>query len=228
MAPRWFLGFDCATKTLAFSLFSIDFEGYKANKIKLWEDLAKAVDGKLSVREIKALDKESKKFVVFADGEVKDLFPGRPDASIHTVERIKALADYVNDRILPSIAQHATSPPEVVVEFQMGPNAPARTIAAAIIALFHKSKVYIVGPTLKNKMWFCEKGKYCYFVQKYKTTYCANKAHAAFNFSYLETLFGTKIPSTKPTNLRGHIADSVMQVFGHLRYGNDETPEMQF
>ena len=75
---------------------------------------------------------------------------------------------------------------------------------------------------------------YCYLNYDYKNDFIvdldnvwkwlgfSNKAHAKYNFALVEELFGTKIPLTTPASLRGHIADSFMQVLGYLIYGPDE------
>lgn len=217
---RWYLGFDCATKTLGFGLVGIRLEHYRENRARLWQSLQLLLRGKLTKDQAAGLDRETASLVQIADGEVTDLFPGRPDKSIHTIERLCALGDYVDARVLPAIAPHAAAL-SVPIEYQMGPNAPARAIAASLITLFRKHRTFIVGPSLKNKVWFTEEGKYCYFVQKYKSLYPANKAHAKFNFEHLERVFGTDIPATKPASLRGHIADAVMQVFGHIMYWDE-------
>jgi hypothetical protein len=173
---------------------------------------------------VAAIDAETRNFVRIIDGSTADLFPGRADDDIPTVERLRAVARYVASRVRPAVA--AIVPPgerlRVVVEFQMGPNAKARAVAAALIALFSEEDVIIVGPTLKNKIATCEEGRYCYFAERYKTSYSANKAHASYNFARLEALFGSTIPPTVPATLRGHIADSFMQVIGYLVHGPDE------
>lgn len=224
--PRHFLGFDCATKTLAYGIISIDLERYAKRRVVLWLLVLKAVRGLLSPAELVRLNAETRGFIRIPHGAVTDLFPGRRDASISTVERIRGLAEYVEGTIMPKVAGYPGIEP--VVEFQMGPNAPARTIAASLITLFHKYKVFIVGPSLKNKVALCEEGRYCYFIEKYKKAYDANKAHAKFNFAELERLFPSAIPPTKPAALRGHIADSVMQILGYLMFGNTEDPEKSF
>ena len=241
--PRWHLGFDCATKTFAFSLSRVDLEAFAAGRERIraqarailevvrraeglsHEDPAAAARLVDEVAPATAeLDAETRDFVRIVDGETVDLFPGRADNDIPTVERLRAVARYVADRIRPVVA--ASVPPgerlRVVVEFQMGPNARARAVAAALIALFAEEDVIIVGPTLKNKVATCEEGRYCYFAERYKTAYSANKAHASYNFARLEEVFGTGIPPTVPAALRGHIADSFMQVIGYLVYGPDE------
>ena len=241
--PRWHLGFDCATKTFAFSLSRIDLEAFTAGRGRIRTQARAILE---VVRRAEALshedpvaaaclvdevapataelDAETRDFVRIVDGETVDLFPGRADGDISTVERLRAVACYVANRIRPVVA--ASVPPgerlRVVVEFQMGPNARARAVAAALIALFAEEDVIIVGPTLKNKVATCEEGRYCYFAERYKTAYSANKAHASYNFARLEEVFGTGIPPTVPAALRGHIADSFMQVIGYLVHGPDE------
>ena len=241
--PRWHLGFDCATKTFAFSLSRIDLEAFAAGRkhipararaileVTRRAEALRHVDVAAAMRlmagvepSAAALDNETRDLVRIVDGETADLFPGRSDDDISTVERLQGVAHYVARRVRPAVA--AVVPPgerlRVVIEFQMGPNAKARAVAAALIALFAEEDVIIVGPTLKNKIATCEEGRYCYFAERYKTSYGANKAHAIYNFAKLEETFGTGIPPTAPASLRGHIADSFMQVIGYLVHGPDE------
>jgi hypothetical protein len=238
--PRWHVGFDCATKTFAFSVCYVDFEGFRAAapalraRARACAEMLRRAEGsapeealnlhRSARRALEALDKEVGGFLKIADGETVDLFPGRPDDDVGTVERIKAVSKYIRERVRPSVA--ARVPPSerlrIVIEFQMGQNSRARTVASALVALFADDDVIIVGPSLKNKVFVCEEGRYGNFASKYAAAYGANKAHAKFNFAVLEAAFGTEIPETKPKSLRGHIADSFMQVLGYLIYGPDE------
>ena len=157
-----------------------------------------------------------------------DLAPGRADADVSTVERIQALAKYIAARVRPALAAalaiaqpQATQSPLIVIEYQMGPNARARAIAAALVAFFAAERVVIVGPSLKNRVSVSPEGQYGHFLQRYSNSYGANKAHALFNFAALERVFGSGIPPTPPAR-RGHIADSCMQVLGFVLHGADE------
>jgi hypothetical protein len=237
--PLWHLSFDCATKTFAFSLSRIDLDAYAAASAQLRRRLeaarevasrAAALDQPADAArlvaalevEVPKLAAEVRSYLRLVDGATSDLFPGRPDADISTVERLRAVARYVAQRIRPALrVVPADERLRVVIEYQMGANARARAVAAALVALFAEDDVIIVGPSLKNKVAVCAEGRYCHFAQRYRTTYGANKAHAKFNFARLEALFGTSIPETTPA-LRGHIADSLMQVMGYLAYGADE------
>ena len=239
--PRWHLGFDCATKTFAFSLSRVDLGGIPARGLARGAALQEGVRraqaaldagdpagaaclAALIAPAVTALEAETNDLLRIVDGEMVDLFPGRADKDISTVERLRAVARYVAGRIRPAVA--AAVPPEerlrVVVEFQMGPNAKARAVAAALVTLFVEDDIIIVGPALKNKVAACEAGRYCYFAERYATPYSANKAHSMFNFSQIEKVFGSSIPPTTPASLRGHIADSFMQVIGYLVWGPDE------
>ena len=251
LQPGWFLGFDVATKTFAFSLSRIDLGAYASGRGRIraralaclevvrragalgaaapglaeaWRLLASVAPA------IAALDAETAGFVRIVDGETADLFPGRADDDIHTVERLRGVVRYVAARVRPAVA--AVPPGErlqVVIEFQRGANARARAVAAALVTLFAEDDVIFVGPTLKNRVATCEEGRYCYFAERYRRTYSANKAHAKFNFARFEEAFGTGIPPMHPPSLRGHIADSFMQVVGHLVFGgSDEEARLRF
>ncbi len=236
---RWYLSFDCATKTLAFSLIRVEacpdineMRALRARRLLLLNELqmikserpenAAKIDRLAEATT--TLAKETN-FITFVDGETVDLFPGRADRNIHTVERVKALSAYVARRIKPSLTKNGATAATLVIEFQMGANAPARTIAAALIAMFASHDTYLVGPSLKNKLEFGPNGQYYKFVEKYARLYDANKEHTRHNFAYLEQVFGTKIPPSQSSRMRGHIADSVMQVLGWIAAGQD-TAEM--
>lgn len=239
--PKWYVGFDAATKTFGFSLSRVDLAAYRAARSRLTGQARAAAEllrrAEAALREgdagkaaaltasvapgLAAADAETRGFIRLVDGETKDLFPGRADRDIATVERLRAVARYVAARVRPSMWRHCVDAEGVrtVIEYQMGANAASRAVAAALVTLFAEEDVIFVGPSLKNKLATCEAGRYCYFAEKYASSYAANKAHARFNFARVEEVFGTSIPETKPASLRGHIADSFMQVLGHLAYG---------
>lgn len=246
---KWHLGFDCATKTFAFSLSRVDLAAYRSTRDGLRKQIAAArevlrraaalVDTdpenahKLveTVRPIiERADADTRSFIYIVDGETADLIPDKKDQEIPAVERLRAVARYVNSRVRDSVRKNVPSgePLRVVIEFQMGPNAPSRMVAAALVTLFVENDVIIVGPSLKNKIATCEEGRYCYFAEKYSSAYGANKAHAKFNFSRIEAAFGSEIPITRPPSLRGHIADSFMQILGHLVHGSEENAAAMF
>ncbi len=170
-------------------------------------------------REAGALARQTKEWVQLVDGETVEFYPGVPDKRIHTVPRIRAVVDYVRERVRPALAAHAVADPIVLVEFQMVPNYPARYVAAALVAEFAGDRVYLVAPSLKNTVSVCAAAQYALFAEKYASSYTANKAHAACNFGHIERLFGSGVAASSAAK-RGHVADSFMQVLGFIRAGS--------
>lgn len=236
---KWYLSFDCATKTFAFSLCWVDLAGWAAasaaarRRLGAAQELVRraacaagpgaAAAVAAAAEAVAALDAETRAYLRLADGEVVDLAPGQLDAEIPTVERVRAVVRYVARRVRPALvaAGAADGPLRVVVEYQMGQNAPARTVSVALVTLFAEFDVTYVAPALKNMVYTCEAGRYYAFAERYRRGYDANKAHAAFNLTHLEEKFASTIPPC-PLPLRGHIADSVLQVLGLLVYGPSE------
>ena len=112
-------------------------------------------------------------------------------------------------------AQEATTalaPLKVFVEYQMGPNHKAQAVAVALLTLFAECDTVLVNPSLKNSVAVCAHGRYSNFASRYATSYGANKAHCAYNFARLEQAFPSGVAPALSKSLRGHIADSVMQV----------------
>ena len=320
MSDGFYLSFDCATKTLAFSLCWVGLGAFRARHAGI---RAEAAAGRESFAKLSALarrplgpaeaeavragaERLREKTAGLAaevagacrllDGETVDLFPGRADSDISTVERIRALAAYVASRVRPSLRRHGAdrglatglatglaptglaptglaptglaptglaptaeagaavqqdcaavqqdcaavqqdcdtmevgaavqqdcaAATTVLIEFQMGPNARARAIAAALTALFVDFQIAFVGPTLKNKIAFASSTEWYRFAEKYATTYGANKAHAKANLAEFERLFGSGVAPSSAA-LRGHIADSFLQVLGYIVHGTEIT-----
>jgi len=216
----YYLSFDCATKTFAYSLsyVNLDAANIKNNLQSLLDiDFDK---NKLDLCALRLIEDTFLKFrssiIYLIDGAMIDFFPNIPDAKIDTVERIKKMSNYIKQTILPKIKDLPNI--EIFIEFQMGSNHKARMISSALIAIFSEYTVRLINPSLKNKVYLSENGKHKYFIQKYSNLYSANKEHAKYNFELVEKVFQSNIPYTKK-NERGHIADSFMQVLGYILYG---------
>jgi hypothetical protein len=212
----YYLSFDCATKTFAYSLSYVNIDSISIIKL-----LADTINHNFSVFEntittAKFSDFKSK-IIKLIDGEVIDFFPKIPDNKIDNVERIKKMSNYVKEVIFPKIKDIKIDNIEIFIEFQMGSNHKARMISSALIALFSSYVVRLIHPCLKNKVYTCENGKHKHFIKKYSNLYTANKEHSKYNFFIIEKLFSSSIPLTNK-NDRGHIADSFMQVLGYLLY----------
>jgi hypothetical protein len=250
-ARRWYLSFDCATKTLAFSLMAFDIRSLRrrvpdlrrkcAEYSAYLRDLQAQIKTALitpakplpqvvceNISRVKnaiaAINAELAQYVELVDGETVDLCPGIADKDIHTVPRVQALIPYIESRVMPAVAKHCGGDSIIVlVEFQMGVNAPSRVIASSLITLFIKHDVRIVGPSLKNKISLFDSGKYCFYIEKYTTLYTANKAHTKANLEYFVNTFNCgHVLKTTPKKYWGHIADSLCQIFGEACDENED------
>jgi hypothetical protein len=151
-------------------------------------------------------------FVRIHAASTADLCPGIKDADLDTVERIRLVVNYLQLQVDPLLRDHPNI--NVMVEYQMGPNAHARIVADAIITYYIHYTPIIVPPALKNRIFLCEEGKYQNFISTYSTTYQANKKHAIANFNHLlKTVY-----SDVPPDPYGHVADSCLQVLGWLKF----------
>ena len=92
-------------------------------------------------------------------------------------------------------------------------------VMTAIVAALANFNCVIVPPKLKNRIETCESGRYYKFAQKYADPYDANKEHSKYNFAYIEKHFESSIPKSQTAAMRGHIADSFMQILGLLIIG---------
>jgi len=205
----YYLSFDCATKTFAYSLsyVNLDPNHIKCALSELFLSLSK--DNFM---------KFTSSIVNLIDGEVIDFFPKIPDSKIDSVDRIVKISNYTKQHIMPKIKHIPISDIEIFIEFQMGSNHKSRMISSSLIAIFSEYKVRLIHPSLKNKIYTDEIGKHKNFIKKYSNLYTANKEHAKYNFHKIEEIFQSNIPYTKKTD-RGHIADSFMQVLGYLIHG---------
>jgi len=227
-----FISFDCATKTFAFCYGEINIEKKIINNYIeevdrqiLYIQSIQSIQNIQNIQNIQSIilsciscieniKNGIKNCIQLYDGETVDLFPGISDEKIDIVNRIKKLVSYINTRI-----PYISSDVKIFIEFQMGQNPKARAIVPALITYFHNNEIIMVNPSLKNKIYMTDKGRYCYFIEKYSSNYSANKIHCKYNFEKIEEYFYSKIPySTK--SMRGHIADSFMQVLGYLIYKN--------
>lgn len=217
----WYLGFDCATKTFAYSLSHIDLTRMEEYK-KTLDDIQRrknvaavdAVDALLA--EAHKLDLDTKSMIKILCGKTINLVEYGSDYG--TVSRIKSLKKSIDEHVLPAIACIPKDELLIVVEYQMGQNSDSRSIMYALVALFADYEIVIVGPSLKNKVSLSKDGKYSVFLKKYKSSYSANKAHAVYNFEHIVRLFTSDIGSLKKKDI-SHIADSFMQVVGFVLFG---------
>lgn len=221
------LSFDCATKTFAFCAIKYIkgfFPDHFENIHKDLKELKLEIDNLEKIENFSKCEELTNRFneicqrfqnnFSLIDFETKNLFPGKKDREISSVERVKSAAAYIKKRIMPLISDES-SDVLIIIEYQMGPNANARTIADAIIALFCDYETIVIKPHMKNKEFFTEAGKMENFYEKYSSNYEANKAQTKYNFNTYLKIFPSDIKITKSEI--GHVADAFMQAMSVLK-----------
>jgi hypothetical protein len=219
---KYFLSVDCALKTFAYCIVKVDSTNfdYVTKKIGI---LCQILEHPKKINAAKykelaliyeKLDLMVRGYIVILAGDVVNLTDKE-----HTISQIKALSDYCKMHIMPIMRQ---LPPQVnvIIEFQMGQNNDSGLIMIAFAALFIDYNCIIVGPSLKNKIYFSEEGRLSNFISKYSSSHYANKAHAAFNFKLILPHITSAIRPLKNSEVN-HMADSFLQIFGYINYGDD-------
>ena len=168
------------------------------------------------------LDAASASRVAVLAGATADLAPGVADVALPTVARIRAVAGYVRGVVAAAVAAARAATPglplRVVVEYQMGDNAPARAVAAALVTLFIDEDVVFVGPTLKNTVALAPSLRLGEYNIRY-SSYTANKNQSRDNFDRILALYPNSLAPMTAAR-RGHVADSFMQILGMLVNGD--------
>jgi hypothetical protein len=243
LRDQWFLSFDCATKSFAYALIRVRIPspGLPAKAAALAAAVA-AGDGATALALARELDAETLSCFHLAGGAAMDLVPGKKDSEIPSVERVGAAVAHLKGPIADLLAAAAAdgcpaydSPAlHVAVEFQMGPNAPARTIATVLLTHYSSAHTFLVGPAYKNKLWYASAPelRHCFYVERYKSLYTANKNHSKdLYFNHLGPTFGHDKGGALagvPHRLRKDFADCVTQVLGFLAYGDIEKAAEKF
>jgi hypothetical protein len=228
----YFLSFDCAVKTFAFSFIRLDFLNIDYRKLReqlsIVRDIIYILSNNIKVNNIDNVNKisthfdEMIKIVTSIDNKIKhsiqvidadtfDLLDGGKMSDSDMITRIKGLCEYVDKKINPMISIYPKDKITVLIEQQM-PGTPAISIASGLATIFspyYGYNTYMVCPSLKNKCNLSEQGEYHIFAKKYKKSYDANKAHTLQNLLFLESVFDFDINLSR--NMKGHVADCVMQ-----------------
>ena len=226
---KWYLSFDCATKSFAYALVRVtDADSLAPQVSRLQRAAGESSPGRV-LDALRALAAASRAGFHLAGGGAADLVPGKKDGSIHTVERVRAVLAYLRGPVAAALAAAGTRgcpPPtspdlNVIVEFQMGPNARARVVSTVLVAEFAAANVFFVGPACKNKLWYPSRPdlRHCMFIEKYRNLYTANKKHTeALYYDHIAPLFGHPDLGI-PRGMKKDFADAVVQVLGFLSFG---------
>lgn len=215
---RYYLSFDCGTKTFAYTFVKINHEYFNLENIKELKKIVLFIKSQDDITPyIDTLNKinhivDNTVNIIFSD--CIDLLPEKNNDDISTIERVKLASKHIKDHICPLIKDISKEDIEVLVEFQMSYNTQSKIISIIILTMFHEYNIQLVQPSYKNKISLTEAGKLHHFTEKYKRQYDANKQHTIYNFNSFETLFNQN--SGISDKLKGHVADAFMQIIGYL------------
>jgi hypothetical protein len=231
----WYLSFDCASKTLGWSLVEID-EAQKLTQLKTMQTFLEKKDYAAADRML-----QQECHIKWHAGSVVDLLDGAANKSVHTPERVRKLKKYVKDHIKPTLLQHAAArgcatghkgaPPDlhILVEYQSINNSSEKVSTALLTCLASYGTIAIVGPAAKNKVWVRgdPESRHCNFMRKYSASYSANKAHAVHLMKTICADLNIVQPAV-PKKVEKDLADSFIQIFGFLQFGDTATPEENY
>jgi hypothetical protein len=215
---RYYLSFDCASKTFAYIFVKLNYiDIVKTKRILQYLDtqVKQCNITEDLITSIQLLDNNIKQVITVISAECIDLFPNIANKDINTVNRIQTMNQYVKKSILPLLSDIDINMITVLIEFQMSYNTQSKVISIGLISLFSDYDVHLVSPMLKNKIYFSENGHYSKFIEKYKNSYDANKKHALYNFKQFEVIFDQVLPISD--KLKGHISDAFMQIIGYIK-----------
>ncbi len=235
------LGFDCANRSLAWSLITIDVN--IRNKIStaiaavteiLNNNINTYADIKLVLGNLRAIMAD---FVVFESCGVADILCGQKLAEVNEVERTRALYTFLTTKdFRPDIVLIEKQPGKIGSGVNSGAIAVSNQICYHYIGT---CSVHFVSPKLKNALSFHMDIDYDYFyecaVRKTmelrgrklnleeigRCKYTAAKKHSAENFLYFIKIFSLEATIVGIKAQRyPDLADSFMQIIAWLKSQN--------
>lgn len=220
-----FFGFDCAIKSLGWSILNIDIENIpkfieefkyvqsalsQDNLLELLRD--EEFYGKLTESILYCTDFLGN-FIKIVSGSVLNLIGDEKVKETNTVELARQLNHFLKNTFTFA-ADH------IVIEKQYSKFSTISGIECQLCMYFAEAKnVYCINSSLKNKLNFdSDSGKYKYFKDKYSTSYKANKEFAKHNMSILLEVINRKdlLEDIKKSN-HADIADSILSIFAYVK-----------
>ena len=222
------ISFDCATKTFAYSIMTIDIDIERIRKYKrrialLNELYSRKIphsnDQLAALNALKHVDADINKMIIVHTGDTLELFPGIKNKDISMIDRIKEVTNTCK-RIKDRASEYGFDADNTIIllEFQMGQNVASGVVFDAIVAYFctFNFKCDVIKPSYKNKLCLTDDGHYSNFAEKYCDAYGANKAHTKFNLNKFIEIFGICDDIKKLSEAKkGHIADAIFQALAY-------------
>lgn len=226
---KYYLSWDCATKTLAYALIKIDMSTIEKIKVQRKKNAKSQTtevnepiaNDKLVIKINEKTIKLLKSSIDIIDINCINLLPDITNDKITDIQRISALKNFLTNFKLP------VEPDVVLIEHQPALFGDYKTnIASSMIShclVYHYANydVHLVSPKKKNNVSFLDELSYTNILdqEKEKRTsssaarYCARKIHSTKNLLYFVEATNQKLPDI---NKKDDIADAFMQILGYI------------
>lgn len=219
-----YLSFDCANRTLAYSVINID------NDIpsKL-QNIINTLNTDITIEKLFNIKKIINSFIIIEHCDVIDVI-GDKSANVSFVKKTKLLDNVLDN--LPFKRDNLTDDDWVVIEYQMNNKykSESHDVLVRLSMYYAKNNVFIVPPIYKNKISYTPELNHNLYKEKYatinnktkkKSYYRANKLHSKDNLQhFIKTTNQENILVGIKKKLYPDLADSIQQVLGYLKIHN--------
>lgn len=238
---KYYLSWDCATKSLAYSLVKIQFDmnaalidcakkyaitpnGHKFEQIIDYILTTPTNENTLSLYlEVAQI---MRGFITIVDTNVFDLVPDKKSDDISEVERITALKKTLNELnfnvpIDYVLIEH--QPIKLCNTIKTATNIKSSTISHCLVYHYAEHNPILVDPRLKNSISFAPHLSFDTILNNQKeirtsssaAVYCARKKHSKQSLKYFAEKTNTNIKHVSPTYY-DDIGDALLQVLGYI------------
>jgi len=228
---RYFLGWDCANKTLAHSYIEVNttiISDLLAIAKNINEILRNGITGDNSdqlLAEIRMASDIIGSYVTYLSWGVKDILCGRKVVDTNEIDRTHCLHRHLIT--LPTLAQNTVT----IIEHQPSKigsktNNKSTAVSHQLAMYFIEHDPIFVNPTAKNTITLHDDLTHDKFLAaamlRYKNhkdaKYAANKAHSTANFKYfIKTMGLDHVIAGIPNAVMDDLADSTMQILAYMR-----------
>jgi hypothetical protein len=229
--PRYqnILSFDCAEKSLAVCLATYDTHAHvkieeiiEGIRVSSGDDVSKC-ELIPTMEAMTRIDKLNDNTIKLHFAKVYDITKGSK-TKLKSEAKTKELKRFLTELDLSVFPTGTGLGIEkldlVLIEYQMPSNNKSGRISHQLEYQYIDKavRVHTVGPSLKNKMAFAPHLVHSAFMEKYATSYYANKMHCKKNFLHWLNVFGLNhfIKDIKKKN-HDDIADAFMQMVAWVR-----------
>jgi len=195
-----YLSFDCAEKSCGICLMGID-----KNKNNELNDDIKGGDIKI--------------YMIRVVNIVGDSVSEEKNKTSKLIYKTRLIKKFIND-LDTEIKNMNINIDTVLLEYQMSINYKSSNLLQQLIYHYcDKYEIHLMGPSLKNKIYFSDELKHSVFIEKYMSNYTANKNHTKHNFLFWirHNNLSNKIKNIKKKNI-DDIADAFIQVIAFINY----------